>query len=203
MPVKSKKPYVSLARGVEIFRETVSIRQICCNDEQFFTMEQFWTDLERDIEEIKIHQLEEKDDDREKRAGVIHFAGMTTLIVSRSLMSKARRGSRFVNFTLAHELAHVILGHHDNQAKIMNFTLSSGEVRRVAPKTIEEYEADLGAVFLQCGVSLLGSGYSASELAAKAYSETSKIGEAMTICRLNEFREQLEEINNQRKRIAL
>ncbi|WP_300064027.1 hypothetical protein [uncultured Roseobacter sp.] len=203
VPKRNSRPFVSVARGAEMFRELLSYRRLYRDDDEFFTMGEMWEDLASDIDEVSIKFFEDRDGECLKRAGVIHFDGRTTLVLPQSSLTKAKRGSRFVNFTLAHEFSHVALGHHDDKPRIMNFQLSDEMIRKNLPPTVEEYEANLGAIFLQCGVALFDTTLSPATLAARAYTEEHYVKNAMRICRLNEFRQELEKLAQDRPRVVL
>lgn len=94
----------------------------------------------------------------------------------------------FQNFILAHELAHVALDHHRDQGPTHHFHLTEGKYGLSnIQKSLKEKEANLGAVFLQCGVRLMDDTLSSFDLAKRAFSDNNEVARAQKYVRLDPF----------------
>jgi hypothetical protein len=158
--MKRNRPTLSTSRGAGIFEEMIGYRRNFCADTEFFLMPEIWEDLcdEEGRWTIKLYHTPDGDRYRPK-AGIVSFDDRVILSVDERLMAEAKRGCNLSNFILAHEFAHLALGHHDRSATTKNFRLkerSTGPAN--VPPTDEELETDFAAVCFQCGVSLLESG---------------------------------------------
>lgn len=200
-----KKPTISASRAAEIFNEMVGLRRIYCDDSRFFRMSDFWSLLAEGGGETKIktYRSSEKEDYKRK-AGVVAFAGNTTLVVDEALMLNAVNGCKLSNYILAHEFAHLALNHHARGAVIKNFQLYASPVGLAnIPPTAEELEANFAAVFFQCGVSLLNNQRSAVELANRAFSDVYYVKKAVSVCCLDVFKRELAKFESRAERVVL
>ena len=186
---RAKKPSLTTDRIVVVFEEMISLRRLYCEDHEFFRMTKFWEDLCSDLPDWKIHRLPPTDDeDYARKAGVVEFDDRGILIADRRLLENAERGCLFSNFILAHEFAHVGLGHHKRNAVVKNYKLFECKTGRMnIPPTNEEYEANLGAVFFQCGAALANKNLSALELARRAFSDVETVRKAQKMVQLEVF----------------
>ena len=202
-----KWPTISVERAVEISEEAVSVRRIYCDydDEKFFKMTDFLEFVCGDTAEWKIKLFaSSQGQDFKRKAGVVALGTRATITVDERIWEGAKRGERFFNYMLAHEVGHLLLNHHAQNAVTKNFQLYQGPNGLVnVPPTAEELEANYAAVFLQCGVALLDPRWDAMELARRAFSDPTWVKKAMRAVRVEEFRKQLNRPKPVRKRIVL
>ena len=183
----TKLPVISVARAASIFEEMLSVRRFFCPaDHDFFKMSDFWEDLcdEQGNWSVKTYKSKESND-LSRKAGVSAFAGRVTLTLDERLLENARSGCNFSNYVLAHEVGHVALQHFDARTK--NFELSGPDGTWNLPASLEELEANLAAVFLQCGVALLDPRWGPLELANRAFSDENYVRKAQKYVRLEAF----------------
>lgn len=205
---KSRRPAIGAERTVHNFREMISHRRLFCSDDQYLRMPDVFETLTEITEpdfKFRIKRYSSgNDEDKALKASVIAFNGQATLTVSRRLYEDASNGCLSSNFTLAHEFAHLVLGHHGRNATTMHFqtTRISGMNKRVAPDEME-LETDYAAVFFLCGVALLNRNESARELARRACCDVYQVEKALKICRLEPFLSKLRAAESTTSRIVL
>jgi len=168
-------------------------------------MDQFWKDLTEDDANWSIRTYNSGSRaDYELRAGVIAFGDRAILCADGKLLDLAGKGQWMANFVLAHEAAHVGLGHYERSAVVKNFQLFSGRNGLMnLPPTVEELEANYGAAFLQCGTALFDESMSALELARRASSDVRYVEKAQRILRLEPFRRELWRQSRSKGRVIL
>lgn len=190
--IKAKKQSLTTPEAVSLFREMVSYRRIYCDDNEFFRMTDVWNWLADDgAVKIKTYRTE-CEEDYKRKAGVVAFGERSILVVDKKLLENADNKCKLSNFMLAHEFAHLALDHHARNAVVKNFQLfatASGNAN--IPPTKEEYEANLAAVFFQCGVALLDPKLDPLTLAHRAHSDVNEVKKAARKCRLDVFRDEL------------
>jgi hypothetical protein len=172
-------------------------------------MNDFWDWLsescDEDDYEIRIKRVgTSNSDSNQNRAGVVALGEKATLIVPEQMMVKAAEGQNLSNFQLAHEFAHLALGHHETGAVIKNFQLfESKGVNANIPPNVEELEANFAAVFFQCGMALFDTETSPLHLANLASSDPLYVEKAIKICRLEGFQRELTRLNTRYVRVIL
>jgi hypothetical protein len=198
----SKKPDISIARAVSIFEEMLAARRGFCADHVFFKMPEFWDDLcdEEGKWSIRTYRSSETDELR-RRAGVSAFAGRITLTVDEKLLERANNGCKFSNYVLAHEVGHLALEHFNERTK--NFALYGPNGTWNAPPNTEELEANLAAVFLQCGIALLDRRWDTIQLANRAFSDITSVRNAQRFVRLELFQSLLNRPKPKLQRVIL
>ena len=195
MPKRENRPTLSAYRMACIFREMQSLRRIYCEDTQFFKMIDVWEWLTDDDEgsgEIRIKKYKSSNSTQRTKAGVVALGDKATLVVSEEMISKAKNGGKFENFTLAHEYSHLALDHHAMGAVVKNFQLYNSDSGLAnIPPTIEELEANFAATFFQCGTALLDSNVDPVSLANRAYTDVYYVKKAVRMLRIPAFRQEL------------
>ena len=185
---------LTTARAAHICEIMFEYRREYCADNHFFKMTDFWEWLcgEQGSWSIKSYRSKSSDDYKPK-ASVIAFGHNVTLTADERLFANARRGDNLSNLILAHELAHLALGHHKRSAITKHFQLTVGSngVASVRPLILEEQEADYAAVFFQCGPALMDIRWTPIELANRAYSDPVLIKNAQRFVRLDVFQREL------------
>lgn len=200
-----KSPFLSTTRVAVAFNEMIACRRLRFADDSFFRMTEVWKDLcdENERWSIKTYKTKEAEDYKRK-AGVISFADRVTLIVDEALWANAERGCKLSNFILAHELGHVAQDHHAGSRIIKNFQLFAGPSGMSnLPPTPEELEANLAAVFFQCGVALMDPELDPIQLAHRAFSDVYYVKKAQKIVQLEVFQRELEKLKTNYPRIVL
>lgn len=200
---RRKRPDISVKRGAEIFLEMAACRREFAQDDEFFKMSSFWEwfSEESDFVKIKLHSQSARGS--VKRASIVAFDERVTLITSAGLFDDARRGCKFSNFVLAHELGHYALGHNQRKTIPKNFQLANtARGLSIIPPNVEEHEADRAAVFFQCGYALFDE-TDARILADRAYSEVGQVRKAMLLCRVPSFRKLVFEPRPRVQRVVL
>jgi len=126
------------------------------SDSRFFKSTEIWEWLTHDDDNWSIMKYRGPNtEDYKRKAGVVAFDERVRLSVDERLWDNAAKGQMFANFVLAHELAHVALDHHSKGAVTKNFQLFDGPSGQCnIPPTVEELEANYGAVCFQCGAAL-------------------------------------------------
>jgi hypothetical protein len=192
-------PSLPTPRIVEIFKEMVGVRRKFCADHNFVKMPAVWEDLMDEQGNWAIRRYRSQaGEDYLRRAAVMQIGENMRLTVDNQLWENALRGKKLDNHVLAHELAHVALGHPSRGGVATNFALDdNGRVIRLSPPTKTELEADLGAVFFQCGVALMDDRRDAKELAYLACSELAYVAKAMQYVRLETFQRELKRKKSQ------
>ena len=71
------------------------------------------------------------------------------------------------------------------------------------PPTVEEYQANLGAVFFQCGVALEDERLTTLDLAHRSFSDVSYVRRAQKLVQLSLFKQKLFERRSNVKRVVL
>jgi hypothetical protein len=203
---KQKKtlPEITGTRAAVLFQDALSHRQLYIEDGKFFKMSCFWEWL-ADGETVTVKTYNSPaTEDHKRRAGVIAFAGRTILTTDSVLLANARRGEGLSNTILAHELAHLALDHHANRKVVKNFQLfSTPKGMSNIPPTIEELEANVWAVFFQCGSALLEKTVDPVYLAKRAFTDVSFVKLALELCRRPLFLQKLNEPRPIRERVIL
>lgn len=201
----SKTIKISEARAAEISVEMVRCRRDFCADRDFFKASDLWEWLCADDNGWSIKKYVSRETEGHKRkAGVIALGDKVTLTVDSELWDDAKRGKKFPNFVLAHELGHLALDHHAKGAVVKNFQLyATASGRANIPPNLEELEAMYAAVFLQCGILLLDNSYGSVELALRAFSDVEYVRKARELAKHPEFRRELAKYSAPRKRVVL
>jgi hypothetical protein len=200
-----RTPFLSTTQVASAFKEMVSCRRLNFGDNEYFRMTDVWRDLsdEEGRWSVKAYQSKETEDYKRK-AGVIAFADRVTLIVDEKLWANADRGCKLSNFILAHELGHVALDHHARSMVIKNFQLFAGPSGMSnLPPTPEELEANLAAVFFQCGVALMDPKLDPVQLAHRAFSDVYYVKKAQRIVQLEVFQRELQKLKTNYPRVVL
>lgn len=199
------RPKISVQRAAQVFKEALLCRRDFCRDDQFFKMPDFWDHLCGESETWKVKLVvSDPMGEYQRRAGVVAFGELVTLVVDKELMRLAFGGRGFANFLLAHEVGHLMLGHHDSAKVIKNFKVVDTETgMSVRPPTDEELETNYAAVFLQCGAKLFDKSFSALELARRSYSDTSMVKKAQSLVRLPEFNMELQRSSSPKQRVII
>ncbi len=188
-----RKPTLSTSRAVEIYREMLSVRRELCNDNEFFKVPDAWEAICEGSEtwKTKTYRTEQLEDYKRK-AGIVVFGDHATLIADERLIENARKGCKLSNYILAHEIGHLALDHHANNAIVKNFQLFSGpNGMSNIPPTLEELEANFAAVFFQCGIALENSQLATIQLAHLAFSDVYYVGKAQRFVQLDVFQREL------------
>ena len=198
-------PKLSTSVILETYVEMISYRRTYCDDSEYFKASQFWTDMCSDIDTWKIKKYSgNESEDWLRKAGVITLREHVTLSTDRQLFENAEKGCKLSNFILAHEFAHVALGHHDRNLVTKHFQLFAGSNGMSnIPPTVEEYQANLGAVFFQCGVALEDERLTTLDLAHRSFSDVSYVRRAQKLVQLSLFKQKLFERRSNVKRVVL
>ncbi len=200
-----RKPDIHPKRAVEVFETMVDIRRNYCDHNAFFKMTTFWEDMQDESGNWRIKRFESGlGEDYVRNAKVIQRLEKATLLVSQELWDHAESGVGFPNFILAHEAAHLGLNHHRDRAVIKNFVLFSKDTNMLnVPPTLEEFEANLGAVFLQCGIALGNPMWNAFDLARRACSDLDSVKKAQMYLRTPVFQKFLRPTGRHLQRVIL
>jgi len=198
----TRRPFISTQRAVEIYREMVWWRRELCEDTEFFNVPDTWETLCEDIETWKMNAYQAEG--QKPKAAMVVFGDHATLTVDERLVEKARKGCGLSNSILAHEISHLALDHHAQSATTKHFQLSKGPKGfAVKPPNSEELEADLGAVFFQCGVALEDKSLSALELARRGSADVALVRNAQRYVQLHVFQEELSRQRNRYERVVM
>ncbi len=167
-------------------------------------MSDFWYWF-ADGEKVKVKTYNSPEtEDHKRRAGVIAFAGKVILTTDQKLLENAQNGEGFSNVILAHELAHLALDHHANGKVVKNFQLfSTPKGMSNMPPTVEELEANVWAVFFQCGLALLEKNVDPVYLAKRAFTDVSFVRLALELCSRPSFLQELNKLRPVRERVIL
>jgi hypothetical protein len=172
---------------------------LSCRDSEYFP------DITSLIEDLfsgesgwKIRFYDSKpEDDYDPKAAVIAGFDRYTLIVDRELWNRAKAGEWFANFVLAHELGHIEMNHHKFRSVIKHYRLVSNATGMAnIPPTLEEYEANLWAVFFQCGKQLENPKWDPVELARAARTEVTYVKRAQGYFKVPLFRRRVLELRS-------
>lgn len=190
--VHSKRKPIVTSRAVNIYRETISLRDGYAGAHEFFRMPELWEYVsDDDLVRVRTYASRPNEITRRK-ASAIRFGDRVTLIVDEDYWARARLGENFPNFTLAHEFCHVGLDHHTNGAGVKNFQLTARQADFAnIPPNEEEFEANFAAVVLQCGNALLASHVDPRNLAKRAFSDYLWVEKVVQFCRLEAFQREL------------
>ena len=198
-------PFLSTNRAVEIYEEMIFCRRMFCADKNFFLMPDVWNDLLDDEGRWSIKTFRSSTVGNFKpKAAVIAFDDRATLTVDERLMENAENGCKLSNFILAHELAHLALGHHERSMVTKNFQLLLGDKgNSILPPNLEELEAHFAAVFFQCGVALEEPRWTSIDLANRACSDVYYVKKAQQYVQLDIFQRQLTRARTPTQRVVL
>ena len=187
------KQILTTARAVAISEEMLSYRREFCADTEFVRMDFVWEELCVDGGTFNIRTFRgEQSEDFKPKARVIRFGDNVTLHADERLFEDAKNGGKLSNSILAHEFAHLALDHHSNGVGVKNFQLFQGpNGMSILPPNLEEYEADLGAIFFQCGVALHDNRWDTIQLAHRAFADVNLVKKARRIAQLDVFRREL------------
>ena len=205
--------------GAEGFRrgfvEMVSVRRIYCADSESINMTEFWELLSEKDEQfteetdhalkvdVRLHSRR-SDEPYEAKASVVALGGRSILLADHELWKRASRGFRDENFTLAHELTHLALGHSFNSPDVRHFRMAktlNGD--RIRPPNDEELETDVGAVVFLCGVKLLESKASAKSISEWAHCPIDQVAKVLKLLKVGTLREELLELTKRKPRVVL
>lgn len=105
----NKWPEISTRRAVAIYLDALS----CRKHGNLSNITRLIEDLFNGSKEWKLSFYgSRQDDEYEPKAAVIAGFGGYTLVVSKELWERAKKGDIFANFVLAHELGHIFSNHH-------------------------------------------------------------------------------------------
>ncbi|MEO0938322.1 MAG: hypothetical protein AAFY38_09220 [Pseudomonadota bacterium] len=201
---KKKKPTISAKHAAEVFRDVLQTRRIDYDDTSKVNMADLWEGLAETFEETRIKYFKAGSAVSSKRAGVVTFDNLTTLVVSKETMDACRNGDRFCNFFLAHEFMHVELGHFEETAKVRNFKMGEiGGQNAILPADEIEYDADFAGVAFLCGVLLLAPNPNASVIAQKAGCPIDRVKAALRITQLDAFKQAFAALSHSIRKIVL
>ncbi|WP_298919410.1 hypothetical protein [uncultured Roseobacter sp.] len=204
VPKRKQYPTITPKRAAEAFYELLTLRRMFLEDERYAKLTEYLDILTDDNADTRIKTFDAKTHAQEVKAGSLALFGKVIFIVSNQLLEKARKGCKLANFTLAHEFAHVELGHHEDQKIVKNFQLFSTEQGQAnIPPTDEELEANFGATFFQCGVALLDPDADPISLANRAYTDVGYVKKSLRICQSEVFRKELEILTAPKPRAVL
>ena len=201
-----KTPFIKTGDFVSAYREALCIRRdFCPDDQRFFKMPDFLEYLAEDPNFFRIKVFKKNGLSRhEREATILSFDGRYTLTVDEHLMENARGGCWYSNFTLAHEVAHIINDDHKDGADRKHFKLFDGPSGRSnIPPTTEEMMANFGAVFFQCGVLLEDPEWLAVELARRASSDPLYVEKAQLRLKLDVVQRELSRRHTTISRVIL
>ena len=198
-------PTISLERLVSIRREAFAARRELFDDKDFFKMTEAWEAVCDEGADWKIRTYKSRaNEDYKRKAGVIQFLGKVTLTVDEALWGKAEQGQEFANFLLGHEFGHLICDHHSRSATIKHFQLFDGPSGKSnMPPNTEELEANLAAVFFQCGPEIESDRLSDRELAKRAYSDERTIQRIRKYVKLSAYQREISRPGNRYERVVL
>lgn len=192
----NKWPEISTDRAVAIYLDALSCREhgnahnIPRLIEDLFSGSSGW--------KITFYGSEQSDE-YEPKAAVIAGFGRYTLVVDRTLWARAKNGDIFANFVLAHELGHISLRHHDHGSIRKHYRLSATESGLAnIPPTVEELEANLWAVFFQCGELLENPTLEAVQLAKASRTDVGYVKRAQRYVNVGSFKRLLLEHRNRK-----
>jgi hypothetical protein len=200
------KPTLTTEQTVKIYRTMIECRREFSADTDFFRMTDILDKLSEDKARfrLKTYVSNKTGRDNIKKASALALDDLVTIVVDEALLTEARKGCKFSNFVLAHELSHVELGHYDQTLSIRHFQLVKDRGRLAnRPPNEEELEANAGAVFFQCGVALMDASRSSIELAKRAYSDPYLVKRYQQYVRLEIFRRELERQTAKGRRVVL
>ena len=193
----NKGPEISTSRAVEIYLDALSCREYGNTQniprliEDLFSGSSGWT--------ITFYGSEQSDE-YEPKAAVIAGFGRYTLVVDRTLWARAKNGDIFASFVLAHELGHIQLRHHDHGSIRKHYRLRATEAGLAnIPPTVEELEANLWAVFFQCGDLLENPNLEAVQLAKASRTDVRYVKRAQRYLNVDSFKRLLVEHRNRKK----
>lgn len=184
-----KRPQITTNRAVDNYREMLWVRRELFDDSEFFTMPQALEEICFDGGEWSVRTYKRKPFvEYSPRASAIEFDGRVVITADEELIDRAKRGCYMANFVLAHELGHLALDHHKQEAVTKRFQLFSTTTGMSnIPPNVEEFEANLAAVFFQCGTWLEQRGFSHIELAQRAHSDPRYVKIAQRYVQLDVF----------------
>jgi hypothetical protein len=188
-----KELVLTTKRAVEMLREMLWYRREFCADSHFFRMTEYWDWLRSQNSDFSTKTYRSPPtEDWKRRAAIATLGGFVRLTVDEALLKNAERGCKLSNFILAHEVAHLGLGHHEKNLIVRNFQLFAGpNGMSNRPPTLEELEANIAAVFFQCGSALMDPSYDAVQLANLASSDIAYVRKAQQYVQLPAFQAEL------------
>ncbi len=200
-----RKPALTTVRAVDIYRQAISVRRDYCADTEFFKMPDFLRYCEDEAGNWRIKTYASKlGGDHLRRAAVFTLGDQVRLAIDEVMWVRAEKGGQLENFVLAHEASHLLLGHTSKGGTASNFMLSSeGQVNKIIPQNEFELEANIGAVFLQCGIALQQPKWEAFELARRACTDVEHVKKAQKFVQLEVFQRELNRPRPVRPRVTL
>ena len=181
---------LTTVRAAEIFDVVVSYRGEFCADTDFIKMTAVWDDLcaAGDLWRIKRYDSA-PGTDYDRKASVIAVGHNLVLTVDSQFWRRAERGEKLPNYVLAHELGHVILGHHAKKPNLKHFNLGKvrGQTMGILPPNLEEKEASFAGVIFQSGNALADMRWDATRLAERAFSDVREVKNAQRFVQLDVF----------------
>jgi hypothetical protein len=199
------RPYISTRRAAEIFDEMIACRRDFCADNEFFRMTELleWLCEGSERWSIKTYRSGEQENFK-PAARVTAFFDRVTLTVDERLWRDAEQGGKLSNYILAHELGHLALGHHARNAGTKHFQLFAGPDGMInRPTNEKEFEANLAAVFFQCGVALCDVRWHPVQLAHRAFSDVHYVRKAQAYVQFSIFQQELNRRKKNWQRVVL
>jgi len=192
-------------RAVEIWDEALWLRRELYKDDEFFKVPDAWEMICDESETWKTKTYRAKiAEDFNRKAGFVILEDFATLTVDERLLENARKGDKLSNYILAHEIGHLMLDHHKMGAITKNFQLFSGPNGMTnTPPTLEEFEANIAAVFFQCGVALEDKQLHPIQLAHRAFSDVYYVKKAQKMVQLDVFQRELRRPKKKNERVVL
>lgn len=188
------KPKLTTQRAVEIYEEMLMVRREYYADTEFFKMPDVWTELVDESGDLTIKTFKSTTgDDYLLRAAVMIVDKKIRLNVDKQLWHNAGLGKNLDNFILAHEFAHLALDHVSNRGAPTNFFMGEkGGMKMILPPSLIEREADIGAVFFQCGIALMDLRRDVKQLADRAFTDIRHVEKARQYVLLDIFQRELQ-----------
>ncbi len=187
------RPTITPKRIVQISRETESWRRLYFDDNHdeakngILNAAKCWEWFASYLPETVKIRFDHNLDRTEKRvAFVLKLDPYIRLISSKLKFEKAKKGARFQNFVLAHEIAHIILGHSENSTSAKPFSLhSENGVLKALAEDVDEVEAHYGAILLQIGDQIFEKDFDVTATLKIAATDEVTLRRLAKICQLD------------------
>ncbi|MFW5655624.1 MAG: hypothetical protein ACOCYW_08280 [Roseicyclus sp.] len=204
MMKQERRPKISAHRAARVYDEMLSVRRFLMSDGSFRKMPDVWEEFSADLEGYKLSTYRAIEGSKaDNKAGVITLGGEgATLITSQGLWERAKAGNLLANTIIAHEIAHLALGHHLRSVKHFQPKTTDHGLKNI-PENDIELETNYAAVFLQCGVAILDPRIDATTLAKQAFADVYQTKKARLLVLQEAFQKELKRLVQGRRRVTL
>ncbi len=205
--MSKNRPAITPQRLIQVSREMESWRRPYFDDNPYeakvgvINSAKVWEWFADYLSETVKIRFDRNLDKTDKRvAFVLKLDPYIRLVSSKIKFEKAKKGAWFPNFVLAHEIAHIFLGHSETTTAAKPFSLhSENGVLMALAEDVDELEAHYGAIFLQVGDQIFEKDFDVTAIMKIAATDAVTLRRLARICQMDSVQKLWKESKNIRR----